>query len=222
MLPGPTVQHQFVGKQGCRLRDGCDRHPREAPMPAGARAGALARRLVGPVQLAGLLVLGACTFRVPSAAAAAARRKRRATARRPWGAGHGCVLYRADRVRRPRTHLPVRAIRPHDGWCDAPADRNYNRPVRHPYPASAERLWRPDALYDVVVVLGYNDRPACAGAAAPSSCTWQGPDMRRPRAASRWRARISCGCSRRLRAAAREVRDAGARGKSARSFRSGR
>ena len=57
----------------------------------------------------------------------------------------------------------MRAIRPRDGWCDAPADRNYNRPVRHPYPASAERLWRADGLYDVVVVLGYNDRPRVRG-----------------------------------------------------------
>ena len=73
------------------------------------------------------------------------------------------VLYRPDRVPRPRTALRVRSIRAHDGWCDAPADRNYNRPVRHPYPASAERLWRTDGLYDVVVVLGYNDHPRMRG-----------------------------------------------------------
>jgi L,D-peptidoglycan transpeptidase YkuD (ErfK/YbiS/YcfS/YnhG family) len=50
-----------------------------------------------------------------------------------------------------------------DGWCDAPGDRNYNRPVRHPYPASAERLWREDELYDVLVVLGHNQRPRLRG-----------------------------------------------------------
>lgn len=73
------------------------------------------------------------------------------------------VLYRPDRVLRPLTILPVRPIGPQDGWCDDAADRNYNRPVRHPYPASAERLWRPDRLYDIVVVLGYNDQPRCRG-----------------------------------------------------------
>jgi L,D-peptidoglycan transpeptidase YkuD (ErfK/YbiS/YcfS/YnhG family) len=57
----------------------------------------------------------------------------------------------------------MRPIRPGDGWCDAPADRNYNRPVKLPYPASHERLWRDDALYDLVVVLGYNDRPRSLG-----------------------------------------------------------
>lgn len=73
------------------------------------------------------------------------------------------VLYRPDRIRRPATALPVGRIEPDDGWCDAPADRNYNRPVRHPYPASAERLWRTDGLYDLVVVLSHNVRPRVRG-----------------------------------------------------------
>jgi L,D-peptidoglycan transpeptidase YkuD (ErfK/YbiS/YcfS/YnhG family) len=74
------------------------------------------------------------------------------------------VLFRPDRLPRPRTALPVQRIGRADAWCDAPGDRNYNRPVRHPYPASAERLWREDALYDVVVVLGHNQRPRLRGA----------------------------------------------------------
>lgn len=67
------------------------------------------------------------------------------------------AFYRADRIVRPRTGLPLRALRPDDGWCDDPLDRNYNRHVMHPYPASAEALWREDHLYDVVVVVGHND-----------------------------------------------------------------
>ena len=74
------------------------------------------------------------------------------------------VLYRSDRMRRPRTGLPVAPIRPHDGWCDATGDRNYNRPVRRPYPASTEQMWRDDALYSLVVVLGHNTRPRVQGA----------------------------------------------------------
>jgi len=50
-----------------------------------------------------------------------------------------------------------------DGWCDDPHDRNYNRHVRHPYGASAERLWRADGLYDLVIVIGHNDRPRVRG-----------------------------------------------------------
>jgi L,D-peptidoglycan transpeptidase YkuD (ErfK/YbiS/YcfS/YnhG family) len=54
-------------------------------------------------------------------------------------------------------------MRSDDGWCDAAGDRNYNRHVRHPYPSSAERLWREDELYDLVVVLDHNRRPRVQG-----------------------------------------------------------
>jgi len=73
--------------------------------------------------------------------------------------------YRPDRLLRPAGGggVPISPLRPSDGWCDAPTDRNYNRPVRHPYPASAEHMWRSDRLYDVVLVLGYNLKPRIAG-----------------------------------------------------------
>jgi len=73
------------------------------------------------------------------------------------------VFYRADRVAKPKSILPVRAIARDDGWCDAPDDRNYNRPVKLPYPASAETLWREDHVYDLVAVIGFNDDPVTPG-----------------------------------------------------------
>ena len=73
------------------------------------------------------------------------------------------VLYRVDRVPRPRTQIPVHANRDHDGWCDDPADRNYNRLIKLPSRRSAEGLKRADHLYDLVLVLGYNDRPRVKG-----------------------------------------------------------
>jgi L,D-peptidoglycan transpeptidase YkuD (ErfK/YbiS/YcfS/YnhG family) len=73
------------------------------------------------------------------------------------------VHYNPARAGRPATGLPVSAIRLNDGWCDASGDRNYNRYVCHPYPASAERLWRPDGVYDVIIVLDYNVRPRVRG-----------------------------------------------------------
>ncbi len=69
------------------------------------------------------------------------------------------VLYRADRVARPRASVPVEPIAPEDGWCDDPGDPRYNRMVRLPCEARHEELWRSDGLYDVVGVLGWNDRP---------------------------------------------------------------
>jgi L,D-peptidoglycan transpeptidase YkuD (ErfK/YbiS/YcfS/YnhG family) len=73
------------------------------------------------------------------------------------------VLYRPDNNPRPRTLLSVRAIRAGDGWCDDPRDRNYNRLVRLPSKRSVEGLMRDDRLYDLVLVLGYNDRPRIRG-----------------------------------------------------------
>lgn len=69
------------------------------------------------------------------------------------------VLYRGDRLIPPTTRLPTAPLAQDDGWCDAPDDPNYNRPVKLPYNASAETMWREDALYDIIVVLGHNDDP---------------------------------------------------------------
>lgn len=74
------------------------------------------------------------------------------------------VLLRPDRVAHGGGALPWRWLRPQDGWSDDPADPAYNRPVRHPYPRSAERLWRADGLYDIIVVLGHNMAPVMPGA----------------------------------------------------------
>jgi len=74
-----------------------------------------------------------------------------------------CVLYRADRVPRPRLPFPVRAIRDDDGWCEDRSDRNYNRLVKFSPGSTADRLKRDDHLYDLVLVLGHNDRPRVKG-----------------------------------------------------------
>ena len=73
------------------------------------------------------------------------------------------VLYRPDKLEAPRSRLAVAPIARNDGWCDDPDDEAYNRPVKLPYPGRCEVMWRTDGLYDVVVVLGYNDGPPKPG-----------------------------------------------------------
>ena len=73
------------------------------------------------------------------------------------------VLYRADRVARPRAAVPIMPLAPHDGWCDDPGHADYNRPVRLPHPGRHEELWRADAVYDLIGVLGWNDAPVERG-----------------------------------------------------------
>ena len=64
------------------------------------------------------------------------------------------AFYRADRIPPPATRLRLTAIDPNDGWCDAPNHPAYNRLVRLPFAAGHEKMWRDDAVYDLVVVLG--------------------------------------------------------------------
>lgn len=73
------------------------------------------------------------------------------------------VMYRADRRPCPRTKLPVTTISFSDGWCDDPKHPDYNRPVRLPFDASHEKLFRDDDLYNIIVVLGHNDDPPVPG-----------------------------------------------------------
>lgn len=73
------------------------------------------------------------------------------------------VFYRADRGMRPRTALPIRALRTKDAWCDDPTDGRYNRPVRLPFEGSHEIMCRDDRLYDIVIVLDCNIRPRVCG-----------------------------------------------------------
>lgn len=76
------------------------------------------------------------------------------------------VLLRPDRAADvPRPALPWRWLRPEDGWSDDPADSGaYNRPVRLSHRFGHERLWRDDAAYDVILVVGHNDAPPVPGA----------------------------------------------------------
>jgi L,D-peptidoglycan transpeptidase YkuD (ErfK/YbiS/YcfS/YnhG family) len=69
------------------------------------------------------------------------------------------LWWRPDRGPRPRTLLPARAIRLDDAWCEDPADRRYNRPIK----ASGDHLWRDDALYDLIVEVDHNTRPRISG-----------------------------------------------------------
>ncbi|MFI4948344.1 MAG: L,D-transpeptidase [Alphaproteobacteria bacterium] len=72
-------------------------------------------------------------------------------------------FYRADRIAAPPTGLPIRALRPDDGWVDDPADPRYNQLVALPYPAHREEMWRADGVYDLLVVIGYNTDPPLPG-----------------------------------------------------------
>lgn len=73
------------------------------------------------------------------------------------------VFYRPDRESRPETDLPCRALAPHEGWCENPNLPTYNRLMPTDEDRQISSLWRNDGLYDLIVVLGYNDDPPIPG-----------------------------------------------------------
>ncbi|HEV7409176.1 MAG TPA: L,D-transpeptidase family protein [Bradyrhizobium sp.] len=73
------------------------------------------------------------------------------------------LWWRADRHPRPRTLLPVRAIGPEDAWCEDPASRHYNQPVRLDGTRGGDRLRRADRLYDFIIEIDHNTSPCIKG-----------------------------------------------------------
>lgn len=117
------------------------------------------------VYAGGMALWGAARLRCALGRAGISPQKREGDGATPQGAfAMRRLLYRADRLPRPATRLPLAAIARADGWCDDPADPLYNRPVRLPYRARAEALWREESVYDLIVPLGYNDDPVTPGA----------------------------------------------------------
>ncbi|MGB3721214.1 MAG: L,D-transpeptidase family protein [Pacificimonas sp.] len=87
------------------------------------------------------------------------------------------LLVRPDRGGAPQTPLPWRWLHPSDGWSDGAKDPAYNRPIRHPHGFSAERLWRDDGLYDLIVTTSHNTPPIPGlGSAIFLHCTVEGRD----------------------------------------------
>ena len=81
----------------------------------------------------------------------------------PRGIFHPRALWwRADRHKRPKTFIPVRAIRAEDAWCEDATDRHYNRPIRLARGQGGDRLTRKDHLYDFIVEIDHNTRPRIA------------------------------------------------------------
>ena len=84
------------------------------------------------------------------------------------------MLYRPDRIARPADWAVP--IRPGDLWCDDPVHEDYNLMVRAPFAASHERLKRPDPLYDLVILTGWNWPRAVRGkGSAIFIHRWRGP-----------------------------------------------
>jgi len=73
------------------------------------------------------------------------------------------LLYRADRMPELQTGIPVEPLTPQTGWCEDPSHADYNKQVLLPHDSVHDKMTRDDHLYDLAVVIGYNDDPVKPG-----------------------------------------------------------
>ena len=73
------------------------------------------------------------------------------------------ILYRKDRTANFKSRITKKSIKKNMGWCDDPNSKYYNKLIRFPFKHSAEKLYRKDATYDLILVLNYNLNPIVKG-----------------------------------------------------------
>ena len=69
------------------------------------------------------------------------------------------ILYRKDRIIDIKTKLKKIVIEKSMLWCDDPNSSHYNKIINYPSKCSAEKLWRKDNIYDIIIVIDYNLNP---------------------------------------------------------------
>ena len=69
------------------------------------------------------------------------------------------ILYRKDRIVNFKTKLKKIAINRKMGWCDDPNSSEYNKIIVYPFKFSAEKLWRKENIYDIIIIIDYNLSP---------------------------------------------------------------
>lgn len=68
-------------------------------------------------------------------------------------------MYRKDRVLNLKTKLSKLPINKNMGWCDDPKAKKYNKLIQFPFRYSAEKLYKRNSIYDIILVLNYNTNP---------------------------------------------------------------
>jgi len=69
------------------------------------------------------------------------------------------ILYRPDKVKNLNTKFEKKAINKKMGWCDDPKSKKYNKLIYFPFKYGAEKLYRRENIYDIILVLNFNMNP---------------------------------------------------------------
>ena len=71
----------------------------------------------------------------------------------------GLLYYRKDRVKLTKCLIKKKIIKKNMGWCDDSKSKKYNQEISFPFKYSAEKLYRKDNIYDILVNIKYNQLP---------------------------------------------------------------
>ena len=74
----------------------------------------------------------------------------------------GPIYYRKDRINKLNTKLNIFPITKNMNWEDDPYNQNYNK-LTFNNKKSTEKLFRKDNIYDIIVVVNYNNNPIVPG-----------------------------------------------------------
>jgi L,D-peptidoglycan transpeptidase YkuD (ErfK/YbiS/YcfS/YnhG family) len=70
----------------------------------------------------------------------------------------GKLYYRADKVQKPLTKIPIKIITKNMGWCDDPKSKYYNKEIKISNKFKYEKLFRKDHIYNYLIVINYNTK----------------------------------------------------------------
>ena len=71
----------------------------------------------------------------------------------------GLLYYRKDRNKFIKSKIKKKIIKKHMGWCNDYKSKEYNQEINFPFKYSAEKLYRRDKIYDILINIKYNNNP---------------------------------------------------------------
>jgi len=71
----------------------------------------------------------------------------------------GPLYYRKDRNKIIKCNIKKKIIKRKMGWCNDSRSKKYNQEITFPFKYNAEKIYRKDNIYDLLINIHYNSKP---------------------------------------------------------------
>tara|TARA_B100000029_G_scaffold192374_1_gene190409 strand:- start:2099 stop:2590 length:492 start_codon:yes stop_codon:yes gene_type:complete len=75
----------------------------------------------------------------------------------------GILYYRKEKIKNLKCKIRKKIIKKNMGWCDDINSSKYNKEITFPFRHRAEKLYRKDSKYDLLLDIRYNTSPVVKG-----------------------------------------------------------